>query len=71
MHYLTGWPDEAALARILTDLCARQGIPTDPLPEGLRQRTTTTHRFMFNYNAVAVEWGDVTIPAAGVYWTKT
>ena len=68
LHYLAGWPDEAAFARMLTTICHEIGIETDPLPEGLRQRNTATHRFMFNYNAVPVEWGGVTIPAAGVHW---
>jgi len=66
--YLGGWPDEAALDRILQRACAAEGIGTDPLPEGLRRRDTGTHRFLFNYNAVPVEWNGVTIPAAGVHW---
>ncbi len=70
LHYLCGWPDEAALDRILTTLCDAKGIPTDPLPEGLRRRDSATHRFWFNYNAVPVERGDITIPAAGVHWEK-
>lgn len=70
VHYLAGWPDEAALDRILTTLCDSQGIVVDPLPEGLRRRDSATHRFWFNYNAVPVERGEVTIPAAGVHWEK-
>ena len=68
LHYLAGWPDEVALNRILTDLCAGLGIDVDQMPEGLRRRDTGSHRFLFNYNAVAVEWGGVTIAAAGVDW---
>ena len=68
LHYLAGWPDEAAFTRILTALCHEIGLETDPLPEGLRLRDTATYRFMFNYNAVPVEWGGVTIAAAGVHW---
>ena len=70
LHYLGGWPDDQALARILMNLCAGQGIETDPLPEGLRRRDTASQRFYFNYNAVPAEWGGVTIPAAGVHWTQ-
>ncbi|AWB47263.1 beta-galactosidase [Gemmobacter aquarius] len=70
LHYLAGWPDETALDRILTTLCDARGILVDPLPEGLRRRDSGTHRFWFNYNAVPVERGEVTIPAAGVYWEK-
>ena len=68
LHYLGGWPDDEALARILQVLCDRAGIETDPLPEGLRRRDSATHRFLFNYNAVPVEWGGQTLPAAGVRW---
>lgn len=69
LHYMGGWPDEAALARILQSLCDAAGVVTDPLPEGLRRRDSQTHKFLFNYNAVAVEWGGETIPPAGVLWT--
>ena len=68
VHYLGGWPDEEAFTRILSALCREIGLETDPLPEGLRLRDTATHRFMFNYNAVPVEWNGATIPAAGVHW---
>ena len=70
LQYLAGWPDEAALSRILQQLCHKAGIETDPLPEGLRRRDTETHQFLFNYNAVEVEWGGKIIPAAGVLWQK-
>ena len=70
LHYLAGWPDEVAFARILTAICQEIGLETDPLPEGLRLRDTATHRFMFNYNAVPVEWGGVIIPPAGVHWKQ-
>jgi beta-galactosidase len=70
LHYLAGWPDDVALSRILQRACAKEGIETDPLPEGLRRRDTATHRFLFNYNPVPADWGGVSIPAAGVRWTK-
>ena len=70
LHYLAGWPDDQALTRILQRACAAEGIETDPLPEGLRRRDTDTHRFLFNYNAVAVDWAEVAIPPAGVHWTE-
>ena len=68
LNYLAGWPDTAAFVRILTDLCAAEGIETDPLPEGLRRRDSATHHFYFNYNSVEVDWDGQTIPPAGVYW---
>jgi beta-galactosidase len=70
LHYLAGWPDDATLDRMLAEACARAGLEIDPLPEGLRRRDTATHRFLFNYNPVPVEWGNTTIPAAGVQWIK-
>jgi beta-galactosidase len=70
LHYLAGWPDQEALTRVLTELCARAGLESDPLPEGLRRRDTQTHQFLFNYNAVEVEWGEQIIPAASVVWEK-
>ncbi|MDZ4395239.1 beta-galactosidase, partial [Cypionkella sp.] len=47
IHYLAGWLDDIASARILTALCHKAGIEADPLPEGLRRRDTETHRFLF------------------------
>jgi beta-galactosidase len=70
LHYLAGWPDDEALARVLQTACAAEGIETDPLPEGLRRRDTETHRFLFNYNPVPAEWAGETIPPAGVIWLK-
>lgn len=68
LHYLGGWPEDAALDRMLMTLCEAQGISVEVLPEGLRRRDTDTHRFWFNYNPVPVEWGGVVIPPAGVHW---
>lgn len=68
LHYLAGWPDEGALARILTTLCHSQSIETEPLPEGLRRRDSASHRFYFNYNAVPVDWSGQQIAPAGVLW---
>ena len=68
LHYLAGWADEAALTRILGDLCDQAGIATTALPEGLRLRDSATHRFFFNYNAEAVQWQGREIAPAGVDW---
>ena len=68
MQYLAGVPDEVALARILTGLCAIQGIPATPLPEGLRCRQSGAHRFWFNYGAEPVTHAGRSLPAAGVAW---
>jgi beta-galactosidase len=68
LHYLAGWADDTALDRILSGLCAAQGIAVQPMPVGLRTRATATHRYWFNYNPEAVEVDGVTVPAAGVHW---
>lgn len=68
LHYLAGWADDTALDRILTGLCAAQGIAVQAMPVGLRTRATATHRYWFNYNPEAVEVDGVTVPAAGVHW---
>ena len=68
LHYLAGWPDGAALDRILTALCAREGIAVDPLPEGLRKRETDARTYWFNYGPEPVTHAGVTLGAAGVRW---
>jgi beta-galactosidase len=68
LHYLAGWPDAAALERILSEACARAGLAAERLPEGLRRRDSATHAFWFNYNSDPITWGGVTIPPAGVHW---
>ncbi|WP_439528368.1 beta-galactosidase [Pannonibacter sp.] len=66
--YLAGWPDEAALNRVLTETTARAGIITTTMPEGLRQRDTQTHRFYFNYNPDPVVFNGMELLAGGVAW---
>ena len=68
LFYLCGWPDDAAFAAILTDVCARADIETTPLPDGLRLRDTATHRFLFNYAPEPVGFDGHMIPPAGVLW---
>ncbi|WP_226782903.1 beta-galactosidase [Oceaniglobus trochenteri] len=68
LHYLAGWPDEAAFDRIIAGACAAVGIETIALPEGLRIRDTTTHRFWFNYSPEDITFRGLTHKAAGVTW---
>jgi beta-galactosidase len=68
LRYLAGWPDDAGLDRILRGICAEAGVATLDLPEGLRVRDTATTRFVFNYAAQAMAWGDTILPPAGVHW---
>lgn len=70
VNYLAGWPEDAVLDRLLTALCHEAGIGVEVMPEGLRRREAGGVRFWFNYNPVPVDWGGVTIPAAGVWWEK-
>ena len=66
LRYLCGWPDEAALDRMLRAACAEVGVPTMDLPPGLRTRTDGQHRFWFNYGAEAVDHAGRRLPPAGV-----
>ncbi|MGQ0565360.1 MAG: beta-galactosidase [Gemmobacter sp.] len=68
LRYLAGWPDEAAMARVLGAACTDAGIATDALPDGLRCRETGTWRFWINYGADAVTHKGRTVPGAGVIW---
>ncbi|WP_019954682.1 beta-galactosidase [Yoonia vestfoldensis] len=68
LRYLAGWPDDATFDAIIGGLCDPLDLPSYTLPEGLRIRDTTTHRFVFNYAPKAQAWGDVIVPAAGVHW---
>jgi len=68
VHYLAGWPIPETLTDMLQTLCAQAKITTSALPEGLRCRTTSTHRFWFNYAPDTITHNGVAIPAAGVHW---
>lgn len=70
LHYLGGWPDSNALERIIQNVCDTAGIETKKMPEGVRQRCTASHRFVFNHNAQAVEFEGRDLPAAGVRWEQ-
>jgi beta-galactosidase len=64
--YMGGWGDADALDRLVQDLCARAGVATRRLADGVRVRDTATERFWFNYGAAPVETEAGTLPAAGV-----
>lgn len=68
LHYLSAWPDEELWARIIHDLAQTAGLAVQTLPEGLRLRDTTTHRFAFNYGPESIDFQGKSIPAAGVAW---
>ncbi|MEM9247528.1 MAG: beta-galactosidase [Pseudomonadota bacterium] len=64
--YMSGWGDDATLDRLIAQLCARAGVATMALAEGVRCRDTGSERFWFNYGSVAVTCPAGTIPPAGV-----
>jgi beta-galactosidase len=66
LRYLGGWPDEAAMDRMLREACAAAGVAIEPMPEGLRRRDAGSLRFYLNYGAGPVVHGGWSIPAAGV-----
>ena len=69
LHYLCGWPDAAALDRILTQLCHGADLPTHPMPHGLRRRRAGDVTFLFNYNPHEVTFNGHTLKAADVHWS--
>jgi len=68
LRYLAGWPDPAALNRMVASLCDAAGVGTHALPEGLRLRETGSHTFAFNYSAVPATFRGQEIAPAGVAW---
>lgn len=68
VRVLAGWPDDEGFDRIVRALCAEAGVPTLDLPDGLRVRDTSRHRFVLNYAPEPLPWGGRTIPPAGVHW---
>ncbi|MFK7755228.1 MAG: beta-galactosidase, partial [Sedimentitalea sp.] len=67
-HYMAGWPDAATFQRVVQDLAAEAGIPTQTLPDGLRVRDTKSHRFWINYNPAPITYEDRNIAAADILW---
>ncbi|MEO0676189.1 MAG: hypothetical protein AAFZ02_01410, partial [Pseudomonadota bacterium] len=68
LHYLAGWPEPEAFARIIRDLARAAGLTPMDLPEGLRLRDTATHRVWINYGAEAIRHEGRTIGGADVLW---
>lgn len=68
LHYLAGWPDPTAMARIVSERAAAAGLAPRTLPEGLRMRETATHRFWVNYTAETVNYEGRQIAPADVLW---
>jgi len=68
MSYLGGWPDPALWDRIISLMAKDAGLDLTELPEGLRLRDTSSHRFAFNYGPCSIAFDGRTIAPAGVEW---
>ncbi|MFK7877080.1 MAG: beta-galactosidase [Paracoccaceae bacterium] len=58
LSYLTAWPDDALWDAILQT--------HTPMPAGLRQRNSASHRFLINYENTDIAWQGHIIPACDV-----
>ena len=68
LRYLAGWPDDATWDLILQDLCAEVELTHHNLPDGLRLRDTSTHRFVFNYAPEPQVWNGIEVAPADLHW---
>ena len=66
LRYLAGWPDDAAMDRLLAEAATAAGLEIEALPEGLRRRDTSGHRIWFNYTETPVRHGGREVPGCGV-----
>ena len=57
LRYLAGWPDEAAMVRLLGDAAREAGLKVLDLPDNLRRRRTAEGVYWFNYGAETVRAG--------------
>ncbi len=66
LTYLCGWPDAAAMARLMASAARAAGLETLDLPDGLRRVETAAETFWFNYSAgpvpLAAAAGDPSLP---------
>lgn len=77
LRYVAGRPDRDAATRLLRAICAKAGLETLDLPDGLRVRDAGRFRFVFNYEAEPADpacfgltgervLGDFPLPPAGL-----
>jgi beta-galactosidase len=74
--YLTSWPEQSLLDKIVEDLLNAEGYKLSEIPPGVRVRSRGRYRFFFNYNPEPVKLdlphetkfvlGSAEMPAAGV-----
>lgn len=66
LNYVGAWMDATALRRVIGAACARTGVSTMDLPDGVRLRDCGTERFWFNHTTQAVQINGFTLPPCGV-----
>ncbi|MCV6587201.1 MAG: beta-galactosidase [Marinibacterium sp.] len=66
LHYLAGWPDDTLWDRLIRMLCAKQDLPVQTLPDGLRLRQAGDLQVALNYASTETHWNGITLPPAGV-----
>lgn len=66
MIYIGAWLDQTALQRVIGQACAKAGIDTLALPDGVRIRDCQDERFWFNYNSEPITINGLTLEPAGV-----
>lgn len=68
--YLCGWPDAAAMERVLRIAVEGLDIPLASLPQDVRCRDTETHRFWFNYGNEPAQIDGQSLAPAEVRWKE-
>jgi len=68
--YLSGWPDENAMNRILAKALSKAGITTGLLPEGVRCRDFGAKRLYMNYNTHPVNLQGQPLEAGDICLTQ-
>ncbi len=66
LHYLAGWPDREAMARILSNIANAAGLDTEDLPTGYRRRDLGRYTLHMNYGASALKLKSFTLESADI-----
>ncbi len=59
IRYLAGWPDPVAMLRLVKTALLDADLPVIDMPEGVRFADAGSTRFVFNYDAVPVDLGEI------------
>lgn len=55
VSYFAGWPDDNLLADVLANAASCAGLPTQPMPAGLRVRAMGKHKIYINYGTANLD----------------